>query len=364
MTLMSNRRISKLLQSGLLEAAPYAVPDTGDFIKLDAMENPYKWPAELTELWLAEMRGLDLNRYPDARAVRVKEALRTYLTLGAGQQLIMGNGSDELIQMLVLCIAGSGRPILAPEPTFVVYKQVATWLGLPFVGVPLRQSDLSIDVDAMLLEIERVRPALVFLAYPNNPTANLFDRDDIERIIAACPGLTVLDEAYYPFACRSNIDLLQKYKNVLIMQTLSKLGLAGIRVGWLFGDQDWLEQIEKLRMPYNLSALSQATAAFMLEHVEVLDAQAEIIREHRDALYTRLASIEGIRVWPSKANFLMFSTSVPAPYLHARLREHGVLIKCLDGMHPLVENCLRVTVGLPEETERFLTVLQESLIEL
>jgi len=358
---MSKEQVARLVSTSVLETSGYTVLDPGNSIKLDAMENPYKWPQELTERWLDDLRKADLNRYPDPKATRLKDALRAYLNLAANQDLIMGNGSDELIQMLVMCVAGSGLPIMAPEPTFVVYQQVARWLGLPFVGVPLRESDLGIDVEGMLAEIQRVKPALLFLAYPNNPTGNLFEREDLKRIVEANPGLTVLDEAYYPFARQSNVDLLSTHDNVLIMQTMSKLGLAGLRVGWLFGDQDWLEQIEKLRMPYNLGVLPQATASFMLENAEVLDAQTSIICADRDLLYARLNATEGIRVWPSKANFLMFSTPVPATEMHARLRRRGVLIKSLHGMHPLVENCLRVTVGLPEETEQFLSALDESL---
>ncbi len=333
----------------------YHVPDPGEMIKLDAMENPYTWPDELRREWLDLLAGVDVNRYPDPQAAALKARLRDAMGVPAGAELILGNGSDELIQMLAMAVSGPGRVVMSVDPGFVMYRMIATFCGMEYVGVPLRSDDFSLDIDALLAAVERHQPALLFLAYPNNPTGNLFDAAEIERVIEAAPGIVVVDEAYAPFTDESFMPRLGEFESLLVMRTVSKMGLAGLRLGLLVGPAAWLEQIDKTRLPYNISVLSQLSAEFALRHQAVFDAQTSAIREERGRLFSALRAIDGVAPYASQANFILLR--VPegrALEFFEGLKERGVLVKCLHGAHPLLSDCLRVTVGTPQESETFL----------
>ncbi len=339
----------------------YHVPEPGDCIKLDAMENPYQWPPELVTAWLERLRCVSLNRYPDPSAQRLQQALRTAMQVPAGMGLLLGNGSDELIQMIIQTLAAPGRVILAPEPTFVMYRLIAQVVGVKFAGVPLT-ADFQLDMDAMLEAIDLHQPAVVFLAYPNNPTGNLFDAAAVRRIIEEAPGLVVVDEAYAAFAADSFMGLLGKYSNLLVLRTVSKMGLAGLRLGLLVGSPAWLGEIDKTRLPYNINVLTQISAEFALEHREVLDAQTAQIRTDRAALLAALQALPGLTVYPSEANFILFRTPQGrADAIFAGLRERGILIKNLNGTGGALSDCLRVTVGTPGENDAFIRALRELL---
>jgi histidinol-phosphate aminotransferase len=227
-----------------------------------------------------------------------------------------------------------------------------------FVGVPLKD-DFALDVDALRDAIGEIQPAVIFLAYPNNPTGNLWDARAIEAVLAETSGLVVVDEAYHAFAQRSFMDRLGHFDNLLVMRTLSKQGLAGLRLGVLAGDPAWLAEFDKLRLPYNINSLTQASAIFALEHKAVLDEQAARLRADREALAQALRVMPGLRVWPSKANFILFRCEhKPANEVFAALKAQGVLIKNLDATIP---GCLRVTVGTPDENIAFIAALKEGL---
>ena len=328
----------------------YHVPATGDVVKLDAMENPYTWPDEdLRHEWAEALAAVGVNRYPDPRAGAVVERLRAHTGLAAEQSLLLGNGSDELIQLVTLALARPGATVLAPEPTFVMYRMIAAFCGLEFIGVPLDE-DFRLDVAAMEAAIAEHDPAVVWLAWPNNPTGNLWPRADIHRIADRAGGLVVVDEAYQPFAQDTFIGELGERDNVLVLRTLSKLGLAGLRLGFLAGPADWLDEIDKLRLPYNVNALTQAGATFALDRFDRLERQAAAIRGERDALARRLAGLQGVTVYPSAANFILLRMpSGRARSVFQALLGEEILIKCLDGAHPALADCLRVTVGTPSE---------------
>lgn len=354
-------KVDKWIRPEVRALRAYQVPDAKGLIKLDAMENPYSWPPELVEAWLTRLRGVTLNRYPDPRARELAIRLTDYLGLAPDQGLILGNGSDELIQLVILALAAPGRVVMAPEPTFVMYRMIAGFAGMDYYPVALR-SDFALDLPAVKAAMERLQPAVVFLAYPNNPTGNLWDELDLTEVLRAAPGLVVIDEAYYPFAGRSWISELGSYDNLLVMRTVSKLGLAGLRLGMLAGPPAWIEQIDKLRLPYNINVLTQVTAAFALEHGSVLDEQAAAICAERDRLGRTLMALPGLEVFPSQANFLLLRTAPGrAGEIFEGLLHRGVLIKNLDGSAPALADCLRVTVGRPEENEAFLNALREIL---
>ena len=348
-----------LLRQEVLDLHAYLVPDSSGYIKLDAMENPYLVPPALRGEIAEAVAAAAINRYPDPAAASLKEKIRAAIGLPKGMELLLGNGSDELIQLLALALNKPGATLLSVEPSFVMYKMIAIFTGMRYVGVPLA-ADFSLDLPATLAAIRREQPALMFLAYPNNPTGNLFSAEAVAQIIAASPGLVVVDEAYYAFASDSLIPHLARYPNLLVMRTFSKLGMAGLRLGFLAGSAAWLGQLEKLRLPYNVGVLPQLVAEKLLVHHEVLLQQAEQIKRDRAKLYQQLNEIAAVKVYTSEANFLLFRVANAAAIFNG-LKQRGVLIKNLNGGHPMLKDCLRVTVGTPDENERFMAALKESM---
>jgi len=358
---MNNKEIiDRLIRPEIRALKAYHVPDARGLIKLDAMENPYTWPDALKQEWLETLRDVPINRYPDPSAQALRAQLKQSLEVPAGMDVMLGNGSDELIQLILMGVARADAVVIAPQPTFVMYKMIATFVGMQFVGVPLA-IDFRLDVDAMRGAIRTHRPAVVFLSFPNNPTGNLFDEQAIESLLRESPGLVVVDEAYHAFAQRSFMDRLGKFDNLLVMRTLSKQGLAGLRLGILAGDPAWLTEFDKLRLPYNVSSLTQASAGFALKHKDVLNEQAARLRAERSRLLQELAVLSGVQVWPSAANFILFRTDKPADVVFAALQQQGVLIKNLSGAGGVLANCLRVTVGTPEENAAFIASLKGAL---
>ncbi len=340
----------------------YHVPDPGNMIKLDAMENPYRWPEPLIDEWLDVLRRVELNRYPDPSARSLTERLKQVMQVPAGMELVLGNGSDELIQMLALAVAERGRVIMAPDPTFVMYRMIAEFAGLQYASLPLAD-DFSLDVETMLAAIEAQQPAIIFLAYPNNPTGTLFESDAVEAVIRATPGLVVVDEAYAPFTDATFMSRLGEFSNLLVLRTVSKMGLAGLRLGLLAGPSEWLGEIDKVRLPYNINVLTQASALFALQHQDMLDKQTAQIRLDRAELYAALETLDGIEPYPSEANFILFKTPAgQADALFEALKVDGVLIKNLNPAGGRLKDCLRVTVGTPDENGAFLAALRKALV--
>ncbi len=348
----------------------YVVQDAAGFVKLDAMENPFSLPLELQQKLGERLAPLALNRYPGPRVNDLKKALLQSVQedtpLPAGYDLVLGNGSDELIAMLSMACARPGAAALAPEPGFVMYGMSSKLAGLRYVGVPLT-ADFELDADAMLTAIEAHRPALVYLAYPNNPSANLWSADVIRRVIqatAAIGGWVVMDEAYQPFASHTWLTEIKAHPSanarVLLMRTLSKFGLAGVRLGYLIGPAALVCEIDKVRPPYNVSVLNTEAALFALEHAPVFAQQAKTLRHERDALVAALQALPGVKVWPSQANMVL--VRVPhATKIFEAMKAQGVLIKNVSKMHPLLDQCLRLTVGTPEENRAQIAALNAAL---
>jgi histidinol-phosphate aminotransferase len=346
----------------------YAVQDSRGMIKLDAMENPFTLSTELqTKLGVA-LGTVAINRYPGSRVDDLKRSLKNYVAMPAGYELMLGNGSDELICLLAMaCLTPKDKPknsVLAPLPGFVMYEMSAQLQGLDFVGIPLT-SDFELDVPAMLSAIDAHKPAITYIAYPNNPTANLWDTDAIRSIIAACcayGGLVVIDEAYQPFSSLTWLDEIRAHpsanENVLLMRTLSKFGLAGARLGYMLGNQSLIAQIDKLRPPYNVSSLNAEVGLFALEHKDVFANQAVTIKSERERLHNELAKLRGITPFNSDANMIL-ARFTDADWTFTALKSKGILVKNVSKMHPLLANCLRLTVGAPEENTLLLKELKE-----
>jgi histidinol-phosphate aminotransferase len=325
-------------------------------VKLDAMENPYPLPERLRRELADVLSRVALNRYPEPNPRKLRELIRRKMQVPAGMEILLGNGSDDLIQILAVALARPGATMMYPSPTFVMYGMNATFSCMRAVPVALRE-DFSFDADAFIRRMREEQPALVFLAYPNNPTGVLYPEGDVARVIEAAPGVVVVDEAYHVFAGKTFMGALGRYPNLLVLRTVSKLGLAGIRLGYLAGRPEWIAELNKVRQVYNVNVLTEAAATFVLEHLDVLEAQAAEIRAERAKLQTGLSALRAITVFPSAANF--FLVRVPdAAKTYEALRRQAVLVRSL---HPGLANCLRVTVGTPDENRILLNALKEAL---
>ncbi len=356
---MSKFNLQTLFRSEVLALSAYHVAEAQGFIKLDAMENPYTWSDEIKQTWLAELKDCALNRYPDPEARQLVETLKNLNQLPNEIDLLLGNGSDEIIQLLLMALPSNSH-VLSTTPSFVMYKQISDYLGLNYHGVSLTDN-FELDLSAMLAAIEQYNPAIIFLAYPNNPTGNLFNVDSINAIIDAANGLVIIDEAYEPFA--NNASFMHNVmNNVLVMRTVSKLGLAGLRLGDIAGEHKIIEQLHKIRLPYNINVLTQTTVQFALKHKEIFDEQTTAICNERALMFNALNSLNGITAYESAANFILFKTPEnQATQIFEAIKAQGVLIKNVHPQGSLLTDCLRVTVGTPDENQAFLQALKSAL---
>jgi histidinol-phosphate aminotransferase len=353
------RSPADLVREEILALKAYHVAPATGMIKLDAMENPYRLPEPLREEIGRVVSTLAINRYPDPEAPELKARLRNVFDIPADTGLLIGNGSDEIIAMVAQTLARPGAVMLAPEPSFAMYRINALYTRMQYVGVPLNR-DFTLDLGRFLEAIAEHRPALTFLAYPNNPTGNLFPEEAVARIIEAAPGFVVVDEAYHVFARMTFIARLREFPNLMVMRTVSKLGLAGVRLGYAAAAPEWIREFDKVRPPYNVSVLAQFVAERLLAHVGALEQQAERIRSERAALVDHLRDLRGVEAFPSEANFIL--VRVPdADAVNERLKTRRILVRNFNGSHPLLANCLRLTVGTPGENQLMLDALTASL---
>ena len=346
----------QLVRPEVLAMSAYHVAEAAGMVKLDAMENPYPLPEKLRRELAEVLSRVALNRYPEPNPRALRELIQRKMRVPAGMEILLGNGSDDLIQVLSLALARPGATMMYPSPTFIVYSMSAAFMRMRTVAVPLRE-DFSFDADAFIARMREENPALVFLAYPNNPTGVLYAETDVRRVIEAAPGAVVLDEAYHVFAGKTFMEALPEYPNLLVLRTVSKLGLAGIRLGYLAGRPEWIRELNKVRQVYNVNVLTQAAAAFVLEHLDVLEAQAAEIRAERGKLHAELAALKAVTVFPSAANFFLIRVA-DAPRTYEALVRQGVLVR---NLHPGLANCLRVTVGTADENRILLNALKEAL---
>jgi histidinol-phosphate aminotransferase len=373
----ADTRLLHRIRQDVVSMQAYAVQDSRGMLKLDAMENPYRLPLALQAELGQRLGAVPFNRYPGQRIDDLRRALSDFAAMPPGYDILLGNGSDELISMLAMAcdvppdpISGSRPVVLAPVPGFVMYAASARLQGLEFVGVPLT-AEFALDEPAMLHAIAVHRPALVFLAHPNNPTTALWDADTMARLVAAAgatDSLVIIDEAYQPFARRTYLDIIRAdpagHGHVMLMRTMSKFGLAGVRIGYLLGPVELIAQIDKVRPPYNVSTLNCECALFALEHAEVFAEQAAHVRAQRERVLHALRLMPAVHAWNSDANMILArfaGAATRAREVFDGLRERGVLVKNVSLMHPLLANCLRMTVGTEEENTRLLQALEETL---
>jgi histidinol-phosphate aminotransferase len=347
--------IKNWLRTDIQAINAYSVPNADGLIKMDAMESPFELPFDLAQQHLLHLAKAQINRYPLPNAPKLTQTLRTLMHIPEEFGVLLGNGSDELIQLLALACEKDDT-ILSVEPSFVMYEMIAKFTRLNYVGVDLDEH-FNLDLSRIQASIKQHQPKLIFIAYPNNPTGNTFDRHIIEKIVQNTHALVVLDEAYYAYAQDSFLDDISQYSNLVVLRTISKIGFAGLRLGLLIGNQDTIKQLDKLRMPYNINALTQISADFLLKSQDEIDKNSAIILTQRAILMNMLAELGQTQPFPSQANFILFKAK-DAQQLFVYLKKHGVLIKNLSNA-PKLKNCLRVTVGSETQNQTFIKIVRQ-----
>lgn len=347
--------VSRLIKPALRKLKAYAVDESPVRIKLDAMENPFPLPDEIREEIAEAAKAALINRYPDPSATKLKESIADFWGIGT-QRMVLGNGSDELIQTIILAFGG---PVLVPTPAFSIYGIVAKTLAQDVVTVPLGRN-FTLDANKMLKKEKEVRARIIFIDSPNNPTGTRFEEEAILKILNNSNAAVVIDEAYFSFSGKSFLPLLKNYPNMIILRTLSKIGFAGLRIGILTASPKVIEHLNKIRLPYNINTLSQEAAIVALKRKDVLNRQTSLLISARQRLYNALSQIKGITAYPSEANFILFKTSSDATAVYEKLKQSGILIRNLN-MSGTLHNCLRVTVGTPEENAEFIEALTGAL---
>jgi histidinol-phosphate aminotransferase len=350
--MMKKADISKLIRPNIRSLKAYEAKEIPCRVKLDANESPYsplpagKIPADKSIL-------SSLNRYPDPEGKAVKSALSKNIGVSP-KNILLGNGSDEIIYYLISALGG---PVLFPVPTFVMYGVISQTLGERAIPVPL-DKNFDLDTGKIISIIKKQKPKLIFLSSPNNPTGNCFSYDRILKIIGASKGIVVVDEAYHPFACSPGfLPLLKEYPNLAVLRTMSKVGFAALRVGYMVAAEELIREVNKVRLPYNLNSISQAIALQVLKDKKITNALTKDVAKERSRLMKEISAIDGVTPCPSEANFILFRVG-DADGLYRKLLKQGVLIKNLNGM---IANAMRVTVGTRRENDIFLKALKKAI---
>ncbi|AXE61610.1 histidinol-phosphate transaminase [Candidatus Thioglobus sp. NP1] len=347
--------IEQWLRTDIRDIKAYNVPSSKNMLKLDAMESPFGIPENLQPDFLDCLKRAQVNRYPDANAEELNTTIRSLMDIPNDLGVLLGNGSDELIQLLAMA-CNSGDLIMSFEPSFVMYEMISKFTHLNYEGISLNEN-FEIDLDITVKSITSKKPKLIFIAYPNNPTGNSFDNEVIKEIIKSTDALVVLDEAYYAYSEKSFIDEISNFPNLIVLRTISKIGFAGLRLGILVGSQGTIEQLNKLRLPYNINILTQASANFLLKEKKNIHNNAKTIIDERGRVFKELSLISQLTVFPSQANFILVKAD-NINSLNEFLKSHGILVKSFkDGSK--LKNFLRITISKLQENNTFLNCIKD-----
>lgn len=354
---MSQINLMDLVCEKVKNLKAYQVETVEEGIKLHANENPYPPSPEFTKIIFERLENLELNRYPDPDCKALKNAISARLEVPANQ-LVVGNGSDELIQNLMQVFCDEGDTVAFPDPTFAMYAIAAKGMGLNSKTFPLN-SQWDFEAGPLLERLASCHARIVFISYPNNPTGNCFSRTEVQKLIENFQGIVVLDEAYYDFSELTFLKQMEAHNNLVILRSLSKIGLAGLRVGYGIFPGILAGEINKVRMPYNSNSVSQMAAAELLKNFSMVQKQIDSLKNERTRLLSELSKIKSISAFPSDANFILFQASDNGEELFNNLMENGILTRNL-GSHPMLKNCLRVTIGTKAENDQFLERLKQA----
>ncbi|MEM7007553.1 MAG: histidinol-phosphate transaminase [Thermodesulfobacteriota bacterium] len=339
------------------EISPYHVPAIDCKIKLDGNESPFELSNSVKSKVEKAISDLAIHRYPDPEAHKLIELI-SKVTEFSKDGILLGNGSDELIGMLITTLANGSGKILCPSPTFSMYKLTGLAMGAEVIEIPL-DDKFDIDLDETLSIIEENDPDLIFLASPNNPTGNMYNAGKITEIISAAKGIVVVDEAYSDFSGYTFLPLVKECENLIILRTLSKVGFAGLRIGILFAREQIAKEINKVRYPYNINSLSQSAAEVVLDDHEFVTENIQLIIKERERVFSAMLELDDLTAYPSDANFIFFKAQ-DADMLFNELVKRDILIRNFNRPGRL-ENCMRVTIGTPNENDAFLTALKQIL---
>lgn len=346
-------RVSEVIR----EISPYTVPDIDCKIKLDGNESPFGLPDGVQAKVYNSIKEVSINRYPDPESKKLIELI-SRVSEFPEEGILLGNGSDELIGMLITAFTSGTGKILCPAPSFSMYKLTGLSMGAEVIEIALDEN-FDIDLENTLAAIEDNDPDIIFLASPNNPTGNMYNTGKIAEIISVAKGVVVVDEAYSDFSGYTFLPLIKECENLIVLRTLSKVGFAGLRLGMLFARENLVTEINKVRYPYNINSLSQCAAEVVLDNHEFVAENIQLIIRERGRVFKAMSSLDGIAAYPSDANFIFFK-SLDADSLFNQLVQKDILIRNFNKPGRL-ENCMRVTIGTPEENDAFLDALTEIL---
>jgi len=340
-----------LISSRVRSLAAYHLEPEETDIKLNQNENPYDWPAEIKEDAARFCQSHPWNRYPPFIPNDLKAALGAYAGVGA-ENIIVGNGSNEMLLVLLLSLVEPSRKVIICQPTFTVYRLLARGLGGVEEGVMARP-DLSIDANAVVAAARRCPGAVLVLCSPNNPTGAALSEQEIRRILDAHTGFCILDQAYVDFGGYSALPLLAGHPNLIITRTFSKaFGAAGLRLGYMVGAPAVIAELAKIKLPYNINFFSEHVARLLLSNTESVARRVADIGRERDRLYRGLSALPFDNVYPSAANFVLVRLGGKDAFF-SYLKKQGILVRDVS-KYPMLENCLRISVGAPRENDRLL----------
>nr|WP_041276269.1 histidinol-phosphate transaminase [Desulfosporosinus acidiphilus] len=347
-------QIEELVRPEVRKFVPYKANHMPQCITLDANENPFPWPEGMREKLYAA--NIPFNRYPDGMAQELKQAIAGYVRLSP-EGILVGNGSDELIQLLLLTFGGGGKSMVIHPPTFSMYQIAARLTSTAVLEVPLLEG-LYLDVEKMLKAAQSPDVHVLIICNPNNPTGSLFPREDILKLVRESGKIVVVDEAYAEFSGETLIPELANYPNLVILRTFSKaFGMAGLRLGYLLGQPGTIDLVNRTRAPFNVNSLSQKAGILALEYLPEYHKQIEIVTLEIQKLYQGLSLVPGLKVFPTKANFILFQPKDADRWVK-ELLQRGFLVRNMGNL-PVLGSCLRISAGLPEENEKFLKAVAE-----
>ena len=354
-------RFAELVHPPIRELKAYQVQPADGLIKLDAMESPYGFDRSLQQQWTDRLSTVDVNLYPDPHAQRLKARLRRVFHIPDHLELTLGNGSDELLQLIQLAVGGPGRKIMSPQPSFVMYQIIAQYTRASFIGISLNE-DFTLAEDQWLSTVESEQPDCVFFSHPNNPTGDFFSSSVIRKTAQLTKGLVIVDEAYYAYSKKSMLRFVDQTENLIVVRTLSKSSLAGLRIGYMISQPVLAAEFEKLRLPYNVGVLAQEGAVFALDHWDQIDSGIQRVLSERKRVQSFLSSFHNLHVFPSEANFLTVRfLGQNADDVYNCLKNNGILVKNLDNSHPVLANCLRFTIGSADQNTAMIEALSQCL---
>ncbi|MEC8421942.1 MAG: histidinol-phosphate transaminase [Pseudomonadota bacterium] len=351
----------KYLREDINNFKEYFIDNPENMIKLDAMEYPVdKSLRDVIKSLNINEKEILLNRYPESHSQELEKIILDYFGLNSNFGVNFGNGSDELIQNICLAFSKKGNNVMVPSPSFSMYEKIISTVNLKYIPEYLNE-DFDIKIDQMIKNISKYKPAIIFLACPNNPTSNLWDKDKIIQIVESSESIVVIDEAYVDFCESSYIDLIEKYENLVILRTFSKIGFAGLRLGFMISNKEISSIINKIRLPFNINTVSLKIIINIFENFSIIKKNCQNIISLREKLYSDLSELRNIKVLKSSTNFLIFKTlNKSSDEIYKLLKDSNILIKNLNNNSNL-KNFLRVTVGTEEENNSFVSTLSKYL---